>query len=379
MSNQGKAPLTHVYPGIEVLRGFAAISVLVLHVIDATGWQSFPSAGPLAWFRVGWLGVDIFFVISGLVITLAAFRSLQQHPEAPARHFLLRRFARIAPLYYLSLGAYLCMVNAAPLANGGAWFQLSTHGLFIHNLFPTAAGAINHPTWTIGAEMQLYVLVALLIPVMWRLKPFLFGAVCLCLAIAYRYAAHRYLPEWQANPPAALMSFINTQTPGWLDRFGFGMVLAFFVIRGGMQRVSNLKWIGLFFVSLFGLYVCEAILSTQGNLYWSTWLWPTFFRSIAALVAALLVWAAIVMPVKFEQKLPAVFIFFGKISYGIYLWHAIVIPLLQRYWPMPPLLMLFTTTIITVVLASVSWVLIEKPIISRVQQRLGQKKAAISD
>src|SRR5215831_2182231 len=42
-------------PGIELLRGFAALSVLVLHVVVMGQWDHFPTEGPLAWFRVGWL------------------------------------------------------------------------------------------------------------------------------------------------------------------------------------------------------------------------------------------------------------------------------------------------------------------------------------
>ena len=53
------------FPNLDLLRAFAAISVLVLHVIELTGWKNFPIEGPLTWFRIGWMGVDLFFVISG--------------------------------------------------------------------------------------------------------------------------------------------------------------------------------------------------------------------------------------------------------------------------------------------------------------------------
>jgi peptidoglycan/LPS O-acetylase OafA/YrhL len=66
------------FPLIDVLRGFAALSVLVYHVIAHFDWTRFSTSGPLVWFRIGWMGVDLFFVISGFVITLSAFERLRQ-------------------------------------------------------------------------------------------------------------------------------------------------------------------------------------------------------------------------------------------------------------------------------------------------------------
>lgn len=57
---------------VDILRAFAALTVVVYHTIIICGWQDFPTTYPLAWFRYGWMGVDIFFVISGFVITWSA-------------------------------------------------------------------------------------------------------------------------------------------------------------------------------------------------------------------------------------------------------------------------------------------------------------------
>lgn len=50
------------FPNIDLLRGFAAISVLIYHVIEMTSWKDFPATGILSWFRIGWMGVDIFLL-----------------------------------------------------------------------------------------------------------------------------------------------------------------------------------------------------------------------------------------------------------------------------------------------------------------------------
>ena len=61
---------SYYFDTIDILRGFAAISVVVYHVIEHFQWSNFPATWPWLWFRVGWMGVDLFFVISGFVIGL---------------------------------------------------------------------------------------------------------------------------------------------------------------------------------------------------------------------------------------------------------------------------------------------------------------------
>src|ERR1700749_259322 len=93
-----------LFPLIDVLRGFAALGVVVYHVIAHFNWTEFPTSGPLVWFRIGWMGVDLFFVISGFVISLSAFTMLdrissrQEFSMTFARH----RVARLVPLHYLT-------------------------------------------------------------------------------------------------------------------------------------------------------------------------------------------------------------------------------------------------------------------------------------
>ena len=60
------------FDNINLLRAFAALSVVVYHVIVHSNWEGYPIAGPLVAFRIGWYGVDLFFVISGFVIAYSA-------------------------------------------------------------------------------------------------------------------------------------------------------------------------------------------------------------------------------------------------------------------------------------------------------------------
>jgi peptidoglycan/LPS O-acetylase OafA/YrhL len=67
------------FENVNLLRAFAATAVVVYHVIVYAKWTDFPRAGPLVAF---WIGVDLFFVISGFVITRSALALWRQDPAA---------------------------------------------------------------------------------------------------------------------------------------------------------------------------------------------------------------------------------------------------------------------------------------------------------
>src|SRR5215471_4076999 len=98
----GAARMSERFENINLLRAFAAIAVVVYHVIEFGHWTAFPREGPLLVFRIGWIGVDLFFVISGFVITRSAIGMWRQDPEHFRARYSARRIARIVPLYLLT-------------------------------------------------------------------------------------------------------------------------------------------------------------------------------------------------------------------------------------------------------------------------------------
>ena len=158
---------------IQYLRAVAAIGVLIFHAADRTGGQ----------FGVGGSGVDVFFVISGLIMWVISAR----RPPTPLE-FLSRRAARIVPLYWLvTLG--LC----------GVW--LAAPGLFPH-LSPTPGHVIQSllflphvdpdgviaplvaPGWTLNYEAFFYVVFAAALLAPGRLRPWLLTATLSGLVLA---------------------------------------------------------------------------------------------------------------------------------------------------------------------------------------------------
>ena len=114
------------FDNINLLRAFAAISVLVYHVIELFPWQTFPVTGLLVWFRIGWLGVDLFFVISGFVITLALSQLFEQQRTDFYSIYLRRRLARIAPLYLLT-GFFFVLFCAPSLLKDSGFYNTKNY------------------------------------------------------------------------------------------------------------------------------------------------------------------------------------------------------------------------------------------------------------
>lgn len=118
------------FENINLLRALAALAVVVYHVVELGHWDSFPDHEPLLAFRIGWIGFDLFFVISGFVITYSAILLYRQNPDGFARH-----------------------VN-----------------------------------WTLAVEMQFYLAVALLVPWLARTPGWRIWLVCAVVAWAWHGA-----------------------------------------------------------------------------------------------------------------------------------------------------------------------------------------------
>jgi len=145
-------------PGLQVLRALAALMVLVGHVLaEAEHYFALPLPGDaIPWTR----GVDIFFVISGFVITLSAQRFASQ-PAA----FLWRRLLRVVPLYWLFT---TLMVAALILIPGGAKDTsfdplqiLSSYGFFPFERADGRIAPVLSLGWTLNYEVFFYALAAL--------------------------------------------------------------------------------------------------------------------------------------------------------------------------------------------------------------------------
>ncbi|HBD20581.1 MAG TPA: hypothetical protein DC063_11195 [Arenimonas sp.] len=357
------------YPGVEILRGVAAMMVLVYHVIAHGQWASFPDHGPLLAFRLGWLGVDLFLVISGFVIALAVLSGVARYGEGAAfrRDFAGRRWRRIAPLYFLTLLAFLFLVQPQLLLMG--WqtlaLHLGSHALFLHNLLADTHGSINGPNWSVALEMQFYLLMLLAGPWLVRQRVAVVLLLMCGVAIAWRAATFAWMGG--AGAEAWKLHIYTTQLPGSLDEFAFGIVLAILVTRPGwLQRAlapTPLRFLAACAVAAAAVGVAMWVFFPRGD-YWPRWEMVVGWRTLLALAFGAVVAAAVALPEAWARWLwPLRYL--GEISYGIYLWHLPVLLTLLAAGVAGGPGLLAATLAGTLALAAFSWHVVERPWLRR--------------
>jgi len=354
-----------VFPLLDLLRAFAALTVLVYHFIAHWDWTEFPSSGPLAWFRGGWMAVDLFFVISGFVIGQSAFHRLDAHGRGFRGGFLRARLARIVPLHVVTLLAFVVVVEPALVRQDDFWPNLAAHLLFVHNLSFDWYGAINGPNWSVGTEMQFYLLMALAAPCLRTARVWTIALLGIGVAWLWRWGAWAlYQPR-----PLDIAYMAQTQLPGMLDEFAIGLLLARFVRAPSGQAL--LHRLGTHAPSRYALALlaalCWWVLFTlyQDHDYWGVPAMAVFFRTALALGAALVVLVLCGWPLPDAPRFTPAALYLGKVSYGIYLWHLPVLVLLGRHTELDPPVALMLAVAATIALAALTWHLVEQPVLAR--------------
>ena len=141
-------------PALTGVRGVAACIVAVFHMnywFYAGGWDpQGPGTALATMFRVGYLGVDLFFALSGYVIASAYLEAFRRTSSGTYAHFMIRRFARVWPLHaatlLLFLGAPGCRT---PGDVAGNLLMIQSWGIFDHV-------TCNEPAWSISCEWFAY-------------------------------------------------------------------------------------------------------------------------------------------------------------------------------------------------------------------------------
>ncbi len=282
-------------PGIQLLRALAAIMVLIGHVMAEAEYY-FAMTLPfstLPWTR----GVDIFFVISGFIITLSAQRIWDQ-PQA-ARRFLWRRFIRVAPLYYLFTTLMIVVLIVLPGGAKNTQFDLgqiiSSYFFWPYERYDGRLAPVLSLGWTLNYEMFFYAIFAGALAL-----PKTMGSLTVVGAIVALSAVGLvFMPDFTP------LAFWTNPT---MMAFAFGVLIARADLAGMGPKRGGLPVLILGLVSLVILNAVPIEL-------------PRFVSS--GLPAALIVSA----PVLFSRQssAPRVGLLLGDASYALYLSHRFVL------------------------------------------------------
>ena len=329
-------------PDIEGLRGVAILLVLLFH------------AG-LPWTPGGFVGVDVFFVISGFLITGKLWRESQQPGGLNITRFYAWRIRRLLPAALIAVAviSLVGLLLAAPLdrselAADGAASALSIANMrFIGSVDYFAATTSPSPFlhfWSLSVEEQFYLVwPALIVLLTWRGG----SSRRLIAALLIGVVASFVLSIWLTDTSPA-RAFYLLPTRVW--QLGVGGLLALIGVAGTSRRAGAVAWAGLAAVAVAGV-----ALTAEMPYPGLAALLPT-----AGAVALLYGGGAPSGPVRLLAAAPLRFL--GKISYSLYLWH----------WPLLVLPLMFLERALTgvEVVASVavaigvswlSWRFVEQP------------------
>jgi len=306
-------------PVLDGIRGTAILAVLLFHFIAPENRNGLANAAVSWFFSYGALGVDLFFLLSGFLITGILYDS--RTDAHYFRNFYMRRTLRIFPLYYGVLAVIFLVLPLIPIFRGSELSEMQAHQswawLYAVNIYLAihdgwVLSYIEH-FWSLAVEEQFYLIWPLAV---WLLaakpRPF--------LRFAFIVAAASFLGSIAAALAGAGPVVIEVLTPFQLDALALGGFFAVYLRQPGGEVGARrlivplaLAGVGLLVIQ-YGLRHSASRINLLASLRHGA-----FHLLLAALLLKGLLGAASSGWSRFLCSRPLAFL--GKYSYGLYVYH----------------------------------------------------------
>jgi peptidoglycan/LPS O-acetylase OafA/YrhL len=317
-------------PALDGLRGIAIILVVLYHGFESFGAQEGQLLPVTGWdlatpFYSGWMGVNLFFVLSGFLITWHLLRRWQTGAEPIVlREYLARRFLRIVPTYYVVLAVTAAgVIPYYTVDQNLMGLQLAWHAAFLQDYLPSS---ILGPFWSLGVEEKFYLAMPLVAVLASRL-PRLRWRLALIAGIALAPLAVRLAMYGTFDVLSAERFIRNWRNPFHLnlDSLFLGALAAFLLVARPhvalLQRpriADRLLLTGAALVA--GLMVAPSLLSDT-RVFYHIAVFP-----LTALGMALILFGAVLKPAGASPLLESRWLAYaGRIAYPWYLTHLLVL------------------------------------------------------
>jgi peptidoglycan/LPS O-acetylase OafA/YrhL len=400
-------PADERFPCFNGLRAMAALLVVFHHTAFTTAFELRGMRIPFtnhvlpigAYFAHMDIGVEIFFLISGFLLyrPMVAAAFSDRRPR-DVRTYTRHRFLRIYPAYWVAFVCITLFVGVyMPVSGGRSLFEY----FFLVHLYDTGSVLVNgqrvwralggiSQSWTLVVEVSFYIFLPLYAALLRKLgrgrnRESRFRLELAMLVVLYAISVvWRAFVYWGVPRGSAFAFLGNFWLPANLDLFALGMGLAVVRTWGEardepvplLERIGRVDWLWWLLAALsfhavsFWIGLPENLVLVQGG--------KAFTRELLySLAAFFLLVPAVFGPQdrgivrRFLRLRPMVYL--GMISYGIYLWHQAFITKVHQWGgradnPLPngPFLQtLIPALALTIVVASLSWYLVEAPLLRR--------------